>query len=93
MKRYLLFVYPAGMDMYGHQPAGGWNDFVGDFDSIDACRAALDVQSISNDNEEHSAHIVDTELRRVIAIARGEREYSDTEAPFLWVWETVNAAD
>lgn len=34
LKHYLVFEYP---DYY---PSGGWNDFIGDFDTIEEARAA-----------------------------------------------------
>ena len=52
MKRYLLFMY------YDYYPSGGWNDFAGDYDTVEE---ALKVER-NRDNW----HIVDTETMTVI---------------------------
>lgn len=47
MKRYLLFM---GAE---HYPNGGWEDFAGDFDTIDEAKAAV------RKDPEDWAHVVD----------------------------------
>lgn len=51
MKRYLLF---TGDCFY---PCGGWDDFRGDFDSVDAAKAA----KLDRHSRDDWFHIVDTE--------------------------------
>lgn len=49
MKRYLLFAF------YEHYPAGGFNDFRGDFDTVEEVHAAFVASSCDD------LHIVDSQ--------------------------------
>jgi hypothetical protein len=49
MKRYFLFVFAS------YYPAGGWDDFVESFDSIDEAKTHPDARP-----SEGQAHIVDS---------------------------------
>ena len=69
LKRYLVF---AGDNYY---PAGGWQDFIGDFDDLDA---ALDTARLRGDWSE----VVDCTLGRPIATRCRKESY-------LWGLEEV----
>jgi len=57
MKRYLLFMAET------YYPSGGWEDFIGEFDTIDEAAAVI----IGCDSIFHGfAQIVDTETKTVI---------------------------
>lgn len=55
MKRYLVF---SGKD---HYPRGGWEDFVGSFDTIDECGKSFTSEPNS------WMHIVDSNTGEVVA--------------------------
>ena len=57
MKRYLLFVYSQ------YYPTGGWNDFAGDFATVENAKEMLLVLK-SLDSEWW--HIVDTETKTIV---------------------------
>lgn len=67
MKRFLLF---AGEDYY---PIGGWNDFLGDFDTV------AEAKGVGEGYREGSAlcwwHVVDTEAAAIVTY------YGDDDAP------------
>ena len=54
MKRYLLFYGD------GYYPCGGWNDFHGDFDSLDDAIATAETGNTPMNPKFDWAHIVDT---------------------------------
>ncbi len=60
MKRFLLF---AGSIYY---PAGGWDDFRGDFDTAEKAQSAGQV---SFGDEYEWWHVVDTETMKEVAFA------------------------
>jgi len=59
MKRFLLF---AGSTYY---PSGGWNDYLGDFDSTEAAKDFLLSRSTSYSSFDWW-HILDTSNRTVV---------------------------
>lgn len=54
MKRYLLF---AG---YGYYPSGGWDDWIGDFDTVEEAQAA--------ERRGDWYHIIDTETKEEVKL-------------------------
>lgn len=62
--KYLLF---AGVAYY---PSGGWDDFVGAFDSIDEAKKATPPVYVW-------AHIVDASTRAIVL-------YGDGQEPMVW---------
>lgn len=54
MKRFLVFCGPS----YDRIGAGGWDDFLGDYDTTEQAKTAL----LNTDKEKDWWHIVDTEL-------------------------------
>ncbi len=54
MKRYLLFCF------YNYYPAGGWEDFVGSFDTVAKAKKARDYR----DGEYY--HIVDSTTGKIV---------------------------
>lgn len=57
MKRYLLFLFD---DYY---PQGGWGDFQGDFDSVEA---ALLAEADMSPSRFDTRQVVDTESKKVV---------------------------
>lgn len=63
MNQYLLFMY------YKEDPAGGWEDFLDDFNDLTTCYEEIDrrinLLQIDSD-EEYTWHIVDIETCEII---------------------------
>jgi hypothetical protein len=60
MKRFLLFSYD---DYY---PCGGWNDFDGDFDTVEAAKEYVLAQPYKSD----AYTVVDTTTKQVVEVIR-----------------------
>ena len=62
MKRYLVF---AGIDYY---PAGGWNDFAGDADTLDEARQIVNLERRRPRLPARWWQIVDTTTLKVVEV-------------------------
>lgn len=56
MKRYLVFAGDT------HYPAGGWDDFIGDYDNL---TEAFHIAKITG-HSSHWWHVVDTQTKNVV---------------------------
>lgn len=65
MNRFLLFSFE------NYYPSGGWEDFAGDYATLDE---AKDARFVSRGK---SAHIVDTQTGKIVATAYGEDDWED----------------
>lgn len=61
MKRYLLF---AGHLYY---PSGGWDDFQGDFDSVEAAEAHIPTVQETLHSSSFWWHVVDTRTYSIVS--------------------------
>lgn len=59
MKRYLLFM------CYVHYPSGGWNDFIGDYASLEKANKRL-KEIRAQTTSQFDWHIVDTKINQVL---------------------------
>lgn len=76
MKRYLLFIFPAFHSMYDRAPAGGWNDLIGSYDSIEGCKSAASNTSIEHEDEDYEAQIVDIVTGQIVWHGEAGYDYS-----------------
>jgi hypothetical protein len=74
MKRYALF---AGED---HYPKGGWMDFVGAFDDVEAAVAAF----LDPDDDNEWFNVVDLTTGKIVAYDDGRSEWVADDRPELY---------
>ena len=81
MKRFLLF---GGMSYY---PGGGWTDFIGSFDTLEAVRDAGRDHRDRWEDRPDWLHIVDTESMRIVLRSFPENILASREDSEAVVWE------
>jgi hypothetical protein len=81
VKRFLLFSFNT------YYPSGGWQDFFGSFDSVDAAKVGYSECKDDNcDERPEWAHIIDTETETIVAEGRYHTDGLFWAVPCFYYW-------